>query len=61
MRNIVTSTWTNNNNNYEDMDEEHSDEYMDDRYNMRNIVTSTHTTNLEQIKDKPNQQQSKNI
>jgi hypothetical protein len=30
MRNIVTSAWTIQTNKYEDMDEEHSDECMDD-------------------------------
>jgi hypothetical protein len=43
-------------NKYEDMDEEHSDEYMDDtdRYNtrtwMRNIVTSTWTIQTDTIR-----------
>jgi opacity protein-like surface antigen len=48
MRNIVTSTWTMDIQ-YEYMDEEHSDEYMDDTITIntstwtRNIVTSTWT------------------
>jgi hypothetical protein len=56
MRNIVTSTWTRRQ--YEDMDEEHSDEYMDDtikQYEERSDDTNKYNSRGGQIKAKPSQ------